>query len=275
MKPDSQTAMKPRLRIPSVLCAPVAFKVKPHDSHVSIHARDRATTHGRGYASPVPDYPHEGEVSNRSWFSMNDPLLEHLTRHAGPVTAVFEEIVAGDPKIDIIHIGSSFLRRYELLVTRGMSARPMAVPPESEEPRFAELLTLLPKGWPVRQSAFGEENNYWPIRLLKTLARHPFEAGAWLGYGHTHANGDSEATLKPYAQNTELCAVVILPSVTLGERAWSYRRPDGQEVFLWAAVPLFPSELKFKLTNGLDALLELLERGRVSDIVKPTRKRVV
>jgi hypothetical protein len=27
---------------------------------VSIHARDRATTHGRGYASPVLDYPPEG-----------------------------------------------------------------------------------------------------------------------------------------------------------------------------------------------------------------------
>jgi hypothetical protein len=28
--------------------------------HVSIHARDRATTHGRAYASPVLDYPPEG-----------------------------------------------------------------------------------------------------------------------------------------------------------------------------------------------------------------------
>jgi conjugal transfer pilus assembly protein TraV len=28
--------------------------------HVSIHARDRAKPHGRGYASPVPDYPPEG-----------------------------------------------------------------------------------------------------------------------------------------------------------------------------------------------------------------------
>jgi hypothetical protein len=137
------------------------------------------------------------------------------------------------------------------------------------------LLTILPKGWPVRQSAFGAENNYWPIRLLKTLGRHPFEAGTWLGFGHTHANGPSEATLKPYAQNTQLCAVALLPSITLGERAWSYRKPDGEEVFLWAAVPLHLSELRFKQTRGVDALLDLLQKHRVSDMIDPSRKPVV
>ena len=204
---------------------------------------------------------------------MDDPLIEHLNRRVGTVTTVFEEIVAGDPKLDIIHIASTFLRRYEVVVTRGISARPMAVLPGSKEPPLAELLVLLPKGWPVRQSAFGAESNYWPIRLLKTLARHPFEAGTWLGFGHTHANGSSEATLKPYAQNTELCAVAVLPSVTLGEKAWTFRRPDGKEVFLWALVPLYLSELRFKQAHGADALLDLFSKHGVSDIISPARKR--
>jgi Suppressor of fused protein (SUFU) len=142
---------------------------------------------------------------------MSDPLFDHLTRHIGPVTTVFEEIVPGDPRLDIVHISSSLFRRYEVIATRGMSARAMAVPPDSSEPRFAELLALLPKGWPVRASAFGAENNYWPIRLLKTLAQLPSEGATWIGFGHTHANGSSEATVKPYAQNTGLCAVVLLP----------------------------------------------------------------
>jgi hypothetical protein len=205
---------------------------------------------------------------------VNDALLQHLARHVGAITTVFEEIVAGDPKLDVVHIGSTLLRRYEVVVTRGMSSRPMAVPPDCKEPRFAELLAILPKGWPVRQSAFGSESNYWPIRLLKTLARHPFEANTWLGFGHTHANGPSEATMKPYAQNTELCAVALLPSITLGERAWSFSRPDGQEVFLWVVVPLYLSELKFKLAHGADELLDLFSRRGVSDMIDPTRKRV-
>jgi len=205
---------------------------------------------------------------------VDDPLLQHLKRRVGAITTVFEEIVAGDPRLDIIHIGSTFLRRYEVVVTRGMSSRPMAVPADSKEPRLAELLVLLPKGWPIRQSAFGAENNYWPIRLLKTLGRHPFEANTWVGFGHTHANGTSEATLKPYAQNTELCAVAVLPSVTLGEKAWNFRRLDGKEVFLWALVPVYLSELKFKQAHGADALLELFSKHGVSDIINPTRKRV-
>ena len=188
---------------------------------------------------------------------------------------ILEEIVPGEPRLDVVHIASSFFRRYEVVVTRGMSAKAMAVPSDSSEPRFAELLAVLPKGWPIRTSAFGAEGNYWPIRLLKTLARHPAERNTWLGFGHTHANGSSEAAVKPYAQNTALCATVVLPPATLGERAWNFRRPDGEEVFLWAAVPLHLSELKFKQRHGVGALLDLFDKSRITDKIDPERKPVV
>jgi Suppressor of fused protein (SUFU) len=206
---------------------------------------------------------------------MSDPLLEHLQKHVGPITTVFEELVPGEPKLDLVHVGSSFFRRYELVVTRGMSAQPMDTPVGCTEPRFAEILALLPKGWPVRKSAFGAEANYWPLRMIKTLAQHPFHAKTWLGFGHTHANGASESTVKPYAQNTNLCAVITLPSLTLGERAWSYKREDGELVALWAAVPLHLSELKFKQANGVDALLDLLSRNKITDLIDPARRAVV
>ncbi|MDR3088023.1 MAG: dihydrolipoyllysine-residue acetyltransferase [Azoarcus sp.] len=37
-----------------------AFRLQINKENVSIHARDRATQHGRAYAPPVPDYPPEG-----------------------------------------------------------------------------------------------------------------------------------------------------------------------------------------------------------------------
>ncbi|WP_421881568.1 suppressor of fused domain protein [Methylibium sp.] len=205
---------------------------------------------------------------------MSDSLLEHLKKSVGPITTVFEEIVPGEPKLDLIHIGSSFFRRYEVVVTRGMSRQPMQLPADCNEPRFAEMLAVLPKGWPIRQSAFGAEANYWPLRLLKMLAQHPFQANTWVGFGHTHANGSSPETVQPYAQNTELCAVVTLPSLTLGEKAWSYIREDGERVALWAAVPLYFSELQFKMDKGIDALLDRISEKRVSDVIDPSRKRV-
>jgi hypothetical protein len=206
---------------------------------------------------------------------MSDTLVRHLERHVGPVKTVFGEIVPGEPKLDLIHIASSFFRRHEIIVTRGMSAQPMAVPSDSTERRRAELLVLLPKGWPLTQAAFGAETNYWPLRLLKTLAQHPFQAGTWLGFGHTHANGSSPDTVTPYAQNTNLCAVIVLPSLTLGEQAWHYTRPDGEEVALFAAVPLHLSELMYKQTHGLDTFLDKMSDCRVSDIIDPARKPFV
>ncbi len=188
------------------------------------------------------------------------------------MTQVFEEIIPGTPPLDLIHVGSSLFRRYEVIITRGMSSQPMTVPTDCNEPRFAEMLAILPKGWPVRTSAFGAENNYWPIRLLKTLAQHPFQAGTWIGFGHTHANGSSESTVQPYAPGTRLCAAVTLPSLTLGERAWSFKREDGETVGLWTVIPLHLAELQYKQRLGVDALLDLMSKHRVSDIIDPERK---
>jgi hypothetical protein len=208
----------------------------------------------------------------------DSPLLRHLERQVGPVKAVFEGVaVPGQPKIDLVHVASTFLRRHEIVVTRGMSAQPMTLPADCNEPRFAELLVLLPKGWPLGEGAVdnaNDENHHWPLRLLKTLALHPFQSGTWLGFGHTHANGASADTVRPYAGNTELCAVVTLPSLTLGEHTWSYER-GGEKVRLLAAVPLHLSELKFKQANGIDALLDRMADRRVTDRIDPARKRFV
>lgn len=201
-------------------------------------------------------------------------ISRHIEKNIGPVHTVFHEIISDDLHIDVHHVKSTLLRRYEVLITSGMSARPMSVPEDSTEPRFAEMLVVLPKGWPLGQEAFADERNYWPIRLIKTLARFPHHASTWIGFGHTLANGDSEDTTKPYADNTKLCASIVLPPSSLGEAAWAMKDGDGDEVFFWAAVPLHMSELKFKLTHGVDPLLELFDRHRVTDRVDPRRPTV-
>jgi len=202
-------------------------------------------------------------------------IAGHIEKRIGPVHNNFREIVSDDLQIDVYHVKSTLFRRYEVLVTSGMSAKPMAVPPESREARFAEVLAVLPRGWPLTKSSFDDERNYWPIRLLKTLARYPHHAKTWFGFGHTMANGASELDTKPYAEGTRLCAAILLPPASLGEAAWTCRRPDGEEVFFWAAVPLHMDELKFKLANGVDPLLELFDRHRVSDRIDPLRPSVV
>ena len=60
-----------------------------------------------------------------------------------------------------------------------------------------------------------DEKWYWPIRLLKSLARLPINCDSWLGHGHTVENRE------PFADNTKLCtATLISPQDT----------EDGSEV---------------------------------------------
>ena len=46
-------------------------------------------------------------------------------------------------------------------------------------------------------------DRYWPIRLLKSLARLPIASDTWLGFGHTM---DNEAD---FAKDTKLCAAIL------------------------------------------------------------------
>jgi hypothetical protein len=203
--------------------------------------------------------------------SEQSQLKRHIEKHIGAIHTVFQEIVSDDLHIDIIHVKSTLFRRYEVLITSGMSAKPMAVPSESAEACLAEVMVLLPKGWPLSPRDFSDERNYWPIRLLKTFARYTHHSNIWIGYGHTLANGESESSTLPFAEGTSLCAAILLPSFSLGLDACSFKRPDGQEVFLWAAIPLHMNELKFKIERGVDPLMDLFDLRGITDRVEPTR----
>jgi hypothetical protein len=204
-----------------------------------------------------------------------DAISAHIERRIGRIHRVYHEIVSDDLHIDIHHVKSSLFRRFEVLVTSGMSALPMAVPVDSNEPRFAEIVTVLPRGWPLSQEAFADERNYWPLRLMKTLARLPNNANTWLSFGHTLANGESEETVRPYAPGTALCAVATLPPFPLGEEFWTLKLKSGAEIFFWAAVPLHMAELRFKFEHGIDPLLDLFDKNGVTDRIDPDRPSVV
>ena len=141
-----------------------------------------------------------------------ETVSAHIERHIGPVHTVFHEIISDDLHLDIHHVRSSLFRRCEILVTSGMSAIPMPVP-ESEAPRYAELMIVLPKGWPLDMNSLKEDRHYWPIKLLKDVARFPQATDTWLGYGHTIGNGSGNDDMVPYATDIPFCAAAILLSL--------------------------------------------------------------
>jgi hypothetical protein len=183
---------------------------------------------------------------------------------------VFHEILSPDLHIDVHHVRPGVGRPFHALVTSGMSERPMETGADAGEFRFAELAILLEPGWPVDHARFGDENVYWPVRLLKTVARFPFEVGTWVGMGHSIAAANPP---EPLAPATELAGAILLPPLSLGEKFMRMSRADGATTHFWTLLPLYAEELDLKLSKGTDALMDALDAVGVDDIVRQQRPR--
>lgn len=200
-----------------------------------------------------------------------EQISGHIEKHLGKVETVFHEIVSDTVHIDVHWVVPSEDFPFHRLVTSGMSDLPMPTPEGAQAPRHVELMMTLPADWKIDQASFEDEAWYWPVRVLKTLARLPHKYDTWLGFGHTVPNGDPP---EPYAGNTALCGAIILPSITVPEEFHRLPIHQDKEITFYAVVPLFENEMNLKLRKGVDALLSLFDKKKVSDIVDLARSDV-
>lgn len=195
-------------------------------------------------------------------------ISDHIEEFVGPVATVFHELLSDLVHIDVHIVEPSPERNYYTLVTSGMSDRPMQAPEGAEELRYAELLIALPPDWPMGQEDWKEPDHYWPVWLLKFLARFPHEYETWLWGMHTVPNGDPP---EPYSSNTELCAAMLLPPIRTEEGFRELRIDDDKTIHFFAIVPLHQDELELKLKEGAEALFDGFDEHRVSELLNPSR----
>ncbi len=179
---------------------------------------------------------------------------------------VWHELVSDRVHLDIHVLAPTDDHPFYLVATSGMSARPMAVPPGMKDAaswQYAELCMLLPPSWTPGQEEFKDERMYWPIRLLKNLARIPHDFSTWLGWGHSIPNGDPA---KPYAPGSALCGAILVPPFVLGKELFVV--PGEPPMHLFQVLPVTAKEMQLKLELGIDALLERLEE-HIPDIFGP------
>jgi hypothetical protein len=120
--------------------------------------------------------------------------------------------------------------------------------------------------------SFKNEDWYWPVRLIKSIARFPHKHNTWLGRGHT-IHGSNPP--KPYASNTNLLCALLLPSPTVPDDFFILNLdPDARIRFL-AVVPIYDDELNFKLQFGVEELLERFEAAELTDVIDPQRPSVL
>jgi hypothetical protein len=153
-------------------------------------------------------------------------------------------------------------RPYHTLITAGMSSVAMHVPPDVSAPHRLELMMTLPEGW--------KPEDDWATRLLQSLSKLPRAREGWLGWGHTVPNGEPA---QPLAPHTELCGVIIAPSL-LVPVAFYELDIDGERVAFYSVIPLYREELELHAREGMAVLLERLLHNDINDVVYLKRKNV-
>ncbi|MDQ0361504.1 suppressor of fused domain protein [Breznakia pachnodae] len=196
----------------------------------------------------------------------SDQELEQLdtfiSEHFGSADNVFHEIVSPDIHLDIGIIAPTSERNYYTLVTMGMGAHKMNIPPQLEGFfGYAELMIVLPPDWKIEDNS---EEWYWPIRLLKGLARLPINCDTWLGFGHTIDNQG------PFADTTNLSSSMLVSPFSVEEKG-TFVDMDSKRVHFYQIIPLYNEEVNYKLEQDAESLLELM-KDEYPFIINPNRK---
>lgn len=164
----------------------------------------------------------------------------------GNYEEILHEVVSDGIHLDIIVIPPTKEDNYYKLVTMGMGAYKMNVPKNLKKYKLerSELVIFLPPNWDIKSN---KEEDYWPIRQLKTLARLPIQSNTWLGYGHT-VSSDYENT--PYAKNTKFCSMLLLLVPNKNNEPIEMNFNNNEIINFYQLFPLHKEELLYIQRNG-------------------------
>ncbi|MEG0592910.1 MAG: suppressor of fused domain protein [Coprobacillus sp.] len=197
-------------------------------------------------------------------------LEEYIADNFGDFKEVFHEIASPDIHVDIAVIEPNEKDDYYKLMTMGMGAHRMNVPAEFDEYKlnYAELMICLPKEWDIQSD---DENKYWPIRWLKSLARLPIDCDTWLGYGHTIAVGENHETL---SDNNKFEGIGLVEAMDKNNESAILIMNKKKVVRFYQLVPLYGEEMDYKLKcQDIGKLLEKFDEKDLSFVVDINRRK--
>ena len=203
-------------------------------------------------------------------------LMRHLARHLGEPSTVLAEAVPDELRIDLAVFPPAADRPFVTLATVGMSALPMHVPSELEDRARQELLIGVPADWPGLSGgvadidgALQDEAAYWPIRLLKGLARYPRRSSTWVSWGHTIPSGTR------FHDDVPFSTALVAPPFGLPPEIMAAHTPAGRVSYL-AVVPITDAETQLakSTARGSDELIDRLEAAGVTIAIDPARASV-
>ena len=194
-----------------------------------------------------------------------DKVSDYIKQQYGEFDIVAHELVSPDIHCDIAIVPPTDDQPYYKLVTMGAGAFKMNVPEDLKSDVYerAEYVVFLPADWNIKSD---KEEDYWPIRMLKTVARLPVSMDDWLFYRHTVNLTDDES---PVAENTGFNSCVLFISFGKGNKPVEPLKLDlsDKEVAFFQLVPLYPEELQFKLEHSFDELEDIMDDDLYDPVV--------
>ena len=199
-------------------------------------------------------------------------VTQHIERYVGHDDNVYHEIISDAVHIDVHVVNPTSERNYYTLVTSGMSDRPMRAPKGAEAFRYAELVICLPPTWRLDQASLKNEDNYWPLRWLKQLARFPHKYNTWLFAEHTIPNGDPA---EPFSPNTKFSCMILSEPTLFHEEFARLTVDKSKTIYFLTLIPIYDSETNYKLQHGAEELLKKLFAAGVTELVDIQRSDAV
>lgn len=222
-------------------------------------AEEQAKREGSVYRYEALEERQERRPANVSPYEQE--ICQHMESvFPGRTTRVYREIASEFLQVDVFVMQAPTKKDFHVIYTTGMSALPMTLPPELL-PQYkalerAELMLFLPAEWDILTGYETDkdvpDSLWWPIRLMKYLARFPHEYKTWLGWGHTLPNSEDYV---PYDAGTKLSGVML---GALQENISLLHTEDGTQINFYTLIPLYREEMEYQQRAGAEALLERL-----------------
>jgi hypothetical protein len=223
-----------------------------------------------------PIFHHEPIEPPKFEQSLQNPaqreIDEHIDKYFGDIKNIFHEIIPVKIHVDIYISEPTNDRNYYSIITSGMSTLPMKAPGNLSGCKYSELFLCLPANWNINQNAQEDENNYWPFRCLKVLARFPHDYKTWLWDKHTIPN---ENPIKPFSNNTKLCCSMLSTPKRIDANFYKLRINKDKTIYFHSIIPLYMEEMNYKLKHGAEGLLKLLNSNGVNELLDINRKSVI
>ena len=172
-------------------------------------------------------------------------IAESIDSYYGNFDKVLPDTKSYDIHCNIAFVNPNEQNNFYTLVTMGMGAHEMKVPEKILEHsnNRAELVIQLPENWNIEH--FEDYNNYWPINMLKTIARLPINQFEWVGHGRI------VPLSRPVSDNCKFVGMLLIKDdlvVDLG---------DKKKVDFYKVAPVYEEEINYRLEYGADALIDL------------------